>query len=323
MNIDRRTLVRAALGAGTLVATGTNSCGTKAATLNATPPVRLPAAHRFALGDFTITVLSDGYLNLGLELFPDATPAVAESLLTRAFLPSSIPTSVNAYLVARGNRRVLIDTGTASAMGPTLGHLPEALALAGVGREEIDAVIVTHLHPDHANGLIGVDGKAAFPASEIVVASAEFGFWHDDGILARAPDQMKPYFDMARKSLAPYRGKLRQIAGEVEIAPGITAVPAPGHTPGHLALRIGSGNANLLVFTDVIHASALQFAHPEWAIAFDVDQAAAITTRKKMLEMASADRLLVAGMHLPFPGVGHVTREDGAYGYTPMPWPAL
>lgn len=323
MNIDRRTFGRAALGAATLLATGTNSYGTKAATLDATPPARLPAAHRFALGDFTITALSDGYLKLGLELFPAASPAVAESLLARAFLPSSIPTSVNAYLVTRGDRHVLIDTGSASAMGPTLGHLPEALAAAGVRREEIDAVIVTHLHPDHANGLIGVDGKAAFPASEIVVAGAEFGFWHDDGIVSRAPDQMKPYFEIARKSLAPYRGKVRQIVGEVEIAPGITAVPAPGHTPGHLALRIGSGNANMLLFTDVIHASALQFAHPEWAIAFDVDQAAAVTTRKKMLEMASADRLLVAGMHLPFPGVGHVTREDSAYGYIPMPWPAL
>lgn len=323
MNIDRRTFGRAALGAGTLSFAGANSFETKAATRDAQAPAPLPAAHRFALGDFTITALSDGYLNLGLELFPSASPPVAESLLARAFLPNSIPTSVNAYLVTRGDRRMLIDTGTASAMGPTLGHLPEALAAAGVRREEIDTIIVTHLHPDHANGLIALDGSAAFPAAEIVVANAEFAFWHDDGILSRAPDQMKPYFDMARRSLAPYQGKVRQIAGEVEIAPGIIAVPAPGHTPGHLALRISSGNAGMFLFTDVVHASALQFAHPEWAIAFDVDQEAAITTRKKVLDMVSADSLLVSGMHLPFPGIGHVTREGHAYGYTPVPWPAL
>ncbi|MER9630137.1 MBL fold metallo-hydrolase [Mesorhizobium sp. M0296] len=183
--------------------------------------------------------------------------------------------------------------------------------------------MITHLHPDHANGLVGIGGKAAFPAAEVVVAAPEFAFWHDDGILSKAPDQMKPYFEIARKSLVPYHGKVRKIEGEVEIAPGIRALPAPGHTPGHLALRIGSGDANLLLFTDVIHASALQFAHPEWAIAFDVDQQAAIATRKKVLDMVSADGLLVAGMHLPFPGIGHVIREGNAYAYVPTPWPAL
>ncbi|TYO67940.1 MBL fold metallo-hydrolase [Bradyrhizobium hipponense] len=323
MKIDRRTFGRAALGAGTLALAGTGSFAAKGATPDTTTAAPLPAAHRFALGDFTITALSDGFLNLGLDLFPAADPAAAEALLTRAFLPKTIATSVNAYLVTRGSRRILIDTGTASAMGPTLGHLPEALVAAGVKREEIDTVIVTHLHPDHANGLIGAGGEAAFPAAEIVVANVEFAFWHDDGILSQAPDPMRPFFEMARKSLGPYRGKIRQMGGEVEIAPGIAAVPAPGHTPGHLALRIGSGDANMLLFTDVIHSSTLQFAHPEWAIAFDVDQAAAVATRKKVLDMVSADRLLVAGMHLPFPGVGHVTREGNAYSYIPMPWPAL
>jgi glyoxylase-like metal-dependent hydrolase (beta-lactamase superfamily II) len=322
MTINRRTFGLSALGAGALLWSGIEPFRTApAAAAPAASP--LAAAHRFTLGEFEITALSDGYLDIGLELFPAADAAAAEALLAKAFLPKAIPTSVNAYLVTKGDQRVLIDTGTASAMGPNLGHVPKALAVAGVKPEEIDTVIITHLHPDHANGLLGADGKAAFPAAEVVVSTPEFAFWHDEGIVSKAPDQMKPFFEMARKSIVPYGSRVRQIEGEVEIVPGITALPAPGHTPGHLALRIGSGNANLLVFTDVIHAAALQFSHPEWAIAFDVDQETAIATRKKMLDMAAADSLLVAGMHLPFPGVGHVARDGDAYGYVPMPWPAL
>jgi glyoxylase-like metal-dependent hydrolase (beta-lactamase superfamily II) len=322
MTINRRTFGLGALGAGALFLSGTKPFQpTMAAAAPAAAP--LPAAHRFMVGEIEITALSDGFLPLSLDLFPAADPAAAEALLTKAFLPKTIPTSVNAYLVTKGDQRVLIDTGTASAMGPTLGHVPEALAAAGVKPEEISTVIITHLHPDHANGLIGADGKAAFPAAEVVVSTPELAFWKDDAILSKAPEPMKPMFEMARNAVAPYEGKLRQVEGEAEIVPGITALPAPGHTPGHLALRISSGDANLLVFTDVIHAAALQFSRPEWAIAFDVDQETAIATRKKVLDMAAADSLLVAGMHLPFPGIGHVTREGDAYGYVPKPWPAL
>jgi glyoxylase-like metal-dependent hydrolase (beta-lactamase superfamily II) len=325
MRLDRRSFGHATLGAGALLLTGAPQIvEAQAAALHGSPPLpALPAACRFVLGDLRITALSDGYLNLGLELFPASDPAAAEARLAKAFLPKAIPTSVNAYLVSKGDQHVLIDTGTSSALGPTLGHLPKALAAAGVNAKEIDTVIVTHLHVDHAAGLVSDGDKPAFPAAEIVVAESEFTFWHDDGILSNAPNQMKSFFEIARRSLAPYQGRVRKIVGEVEVVPGIFAFPAPGHTPGHLALRIGSAGSNLLLFTDVIHSSALQFAHPEWAIAFDVDAEAAVATRKKMLDMVAADRLPVAGMHLPFPGIGHVTRDGNAYGYVPTPWPAL
>lgn len=322
MDITRRTFGLGALSSAAFLSAGVGPLSLTAA--QAAPAgAPLPGAHRFTLGEFEITALSDGHLNLGLELFPAADPAAAEALLTKSFLPKAMPTSVNAYLLTKGDQRILIDTGTATTMGPTLGHVPEALAAAGVKPEEIGTVIITHLHPDHANGLVGADGKAAFPAAEVVLSTPELAFWTDDGILSKVPGEMKPFFEMARKAIAPYEGKIRQVEGDVEIVPGITTVLAPGHTPGHLALRIGSGDANLLVVTDLIHAAALQFAHPEWAIAFDTDQQAAIATRKKLLDMVAADRLLIAGMHLPFPGIGHVTREGEAYGYVPTPWAAL
>lgn len=322
MNIDRRTFGLGALGAGALLLSGAKILGpsTAAAATAASP---LPAAHRFAIGELEVTALSDGFLPLGLELFPSADPAAAEALLAKAFLPKAVPTSVNAFLVTKGDQRVLIDTGTASTMGPSLGHVPEALAAAGVKPEMINMVIITHLHPDHANGLVGADGKAAFPAAEVVVSAPELAFWNDDGIMSNAPGEMKSFFEMARKALVPYAGKVRQVEGEAEIVPGITALPAPGHTPGHLALRLGSGDANLLILTDVVHVPALQFSRPEWSIAFDTDQEMAVATRKKILDMAAADGLLVAGMHLPFPGLGHVARKGDAYDYVPVPWPAL
>ncbi|MER8502116.1 MBL fold metallo-hydrolase [Mesorhizobium sp. M1142] len=161
MNIDRRTFGLGTFSAGALLLSPISLFAGNAAPIAASP-ASLATAHRFMLGDLEITALSDGYLNLGLELFPSADPAAAEALLAKAFLPKPLPTSVNAYLVTKGDRRVLIDTGTASAMGPILGHIPEALAAAGIRPEEIDTVIITHLHPDHANGLVGIGGKAAF-----------------------------------------------------------------------------------------------------------------------------------------------------------------
>lgn len=323
MNINRRTFGLGALGAGALFLSDASPFRVVPAI--AEPVAQpLPAAHRFQLGEFEITALSDGYTPLGLELFPAADPAVAEAMLTKAFLPPKIvPTSVNAFLLKKGEQTILIDTGAASVMGPSLGHVPEGLAAAGVKPDAIETVIITHLHGDHANGLLAGANNAAFPNAEIVLSKPELAFWTDDGIMSRAPKEVHPFFEAARADVAPYKGKIRQIEGEAEIAPGITAVPAPGHTPGHVLLRISSGDANLLIIIDVIHSAALQFAKPEWAIAFDVDQKQAIETRKKVLDMAAADKMLIAGSHLPFPGFGHVSREGDAFGYIPAHWPSL
>jgi glyoxylase-like metal-dependent hydrolase (beta-lactamase superfamily II) len=284
-----------------------------------------PAVHRFKVGAFEVTGISDGTIPLGLELFPAAQkePDTTARLLSQSALsPGPVRSFVNTFLVNTGDRLILVDTGTGpdKSFGPDLGKLPRHLEAAGVAPAAIDTVVITHLHPDHTGGLAPA-GQVAFPNAELVVAEAEYAFWNDAGIAARAPADAKVFFKIAQDATKPYASRLRRV-GQGDIVAGLTAVPAPGHTPGHLALRVSSGTEQLLIWGDVVHVAALQFDRPDWSIAFDTDQAVAAQTRRRLLDMVSADRIAVAGMHLPFPGVGHVVRRGDAYGYVPQLWPS-
>jgi glyoxylase-like metal-dependent hydrolase (beta-lactamase superfamily II) len=273
-----------------------------------------------------VTALIDGVLPLEREMFPGAVaaPAEADRLLDRAFEPRTGAVSpINAFAVNTGDRLVLVDAGTSNSMGPGFGAVPRNLEAAGIRPEDVDLVVLTHLHPDHAGGLLKPDGAPLFPAAEIAVAEAEHAFWTNDGVLAQAPAGARPFFEIARRSIAPYAARLRRFAPGAEVSPGLTAVAAPGHTPGHTLVRIASGAEQLLIIADSVHAAAFQFARPDWAIGFDADPAAASASRRRVLDMAAADRLLVAGSHLPFPGLGHVLKEGEAYAYVPETWRPL
>lgn len=277
---------------------------------------------RTKVGGYEVTAINDGTLQLDLKLFPSADPAQAKALLDSAFpKAAAIPTSVNAYLVNTGDKLVLIDTGTANAFGPILGHLAANLRAAGIDPAQVDAVLLTHLHPDHEGGLL-TDGAIAFPNAQVFVAEAERKFWFDDGILAQAPEGAKGSFAMARAALAPYEkaGRVTLFGTDSEVIPGIASVSAPGHTPGHTMFRIGSGTDTLLVWGDVIATVALQFPHPDWGMAFDTDQKQAAETRRRVLDMVSANRERVAGAHVAFPGLGHVEKRGEGYAFQPGFW---
>jgi glyoxylase-like metal-dependent hydrolase (beta-lactamase superfamily II) len=286
---------------------------------------QVPGVYRTMVGGFEVTALLDGHLDLGRELFPAADPAATDALLDKAFLPQApaIRTPVNAYAVNSGERLVLIDTGTAQAMGPGLGHLPASLQAAGIDPATVDAVLLTHMHPDHVNGLLTQQGVAAFPNAELLAAEAEAAFWLDESALGRAPAEVKPFFEMAQNAVKPYAARLRTFAPGGEALPGITSLAASGHTPGHTAYRVDSDGAQLLIWGDIVHVAALQFARPEWAITFDTDPSQAIDTRRRMFDMVVADRMAVAGMHLPFPGMGHVARDATGYAFVPVPFAPL
>lgn len=319
MTINRRTLLGglAAAPAATLIS------GQAMADTAGAPTALPPVLHQFHLGEAKVTVLLDGHLPLGVQLFADYDAEKAEIALAKGLhqmTPEGLNIPVNGYLVEQGDRKILIDAGTADLMGPSLGALGGALAATGVKPAEISTVLLTHMHPDHSGGLVKANGQAAYPNAELVVSQVEWDFWHDDAIMASVPEGSRGFFQMARGTVAPYADRLRLIAGEATVLAGFTALPLPGHTPGHTGYMLDSGGEQLLFWGDIIHSTALQFAYPDWTIAFDTDPQLTAATRHKMLDRAATDGLLLTGSHIDFPGLGRVLRQTEGYAYQPAPW---
>ena len=263
---------------------------------------QVPGYYRAAVGDLEITALYDGYVDLAASVLLNANKAEVQRLLARKFIAGEkVQTAVNAYLINLGGKLILVDTGAAKAFGPTLGFIGEQIRAAGYTPEQIDIVLLTHLHADHVAGLLGADGKPQFPNAEVRVDQAESDFWLSEANAAKAPKDFQSFFKIARDSAAPYQvaGKWKPFSGAAELAPGIKAVPAIGHTPGHTAYQIESKGERLLILGDAVHSHAVQFARPEVAIEFDSDKKQAVATRKKLFAWAAKEKLLVSGMHLP------------------------
>lgn len=320
MPLSRREFAGAALISGSAAVAGlAGPYGAAAKTALASRQV--PGAHRLRVGSIEVTALSDGYVDLDPKLLPQAdSEAMAALLEARLLPPGRIRGSVNAFAVNTGEALILIDTGGRDLLGPTLGALPDALKVAGLSADAVDAVYLTHMHPDHIGGLISADGKATFPNAEIVVSEEDWAHWTSDDVMAQAPESARVFFRAAQEALAPYADRLVRFSPERPLLSGLIPEPLPGHTPGHTGFLVEDDGDALLIWGDIVHAPPVQFAHPDWAIAFDVDQDAAIATRKRVLDRVATDRLQVAGMHLPFPGFGRVVRRGTAYEYLPSPW---
>jgi glyoxylase-like metal-dependent hydrolase (beta-lactamase superfamily II) len=282
--------------------------------------VQAPGFYRMMLGDFEITALSDGTVDLApKELLTNTTAAHVGEMLARSFEGDAVPTSVNAYLINTGSKLILVDTGAAKLFGPTLGNLLANLAASGYRPEQVDAVLITHMHPDHVGGLMA-GGKMAFPNATVHADQRDAAFWLSAAELDKAPEAMKGFFQGAAASMNPYvgAGRFKPFDGSTELFPGIRAVAAPGHTPGHTIYVIESKGQKLVLWGDLMHVAAVQFPEPAVTIAFDTDSPAAAGQRAKAYAEAAKDRFLVAGAHLPFPGIGHVRGEGKGYAWVPV-----
>jgi glyoxylase-like metal-dependent hydrolase (beta-lactamase superfamily II) len=175
------------------------------------------------------------------------------------------------------------------------------------------------MHGDHIGGFLPGDA-ATFPNATVHVNEADLAFWTDEAIAAQAPAEFQGMFTLARAVAAAYGERLQPFSGETEVAPGVTSLPLPGHTVGHNGFRLASGDHQVIVFGDAVNSAAVQFAHPGAGLIFDTDPALAAETRARFFDMLATDRTLVAGTHMPFPGLGHVARSGGAYAWVPEEW---
>ena len=263
------------------------------------------------IGEFSITAISDGYLSASLDLLSNIDRMDASKLQQDAGVndPSSI--HINCYLVRGRGRTILIDAG-AGGFKHWGGKLKVNLALAGAQASDIDTILLTHAHPDHVGGLLDASGEAAFPDAQLVVHQHEVAFWEDDGNLSRASERARGNFLFARKVFDKYREKMRLFT-ESEVLPGISAMPLPGHTAGHSGYRIESAGRSLLIWGDIVHFPQIQIARPEVSIAFDQDPLLSAATRSTLLDVVSADNILVAGMHLGELGFARIRRKGALY----------
>ncbi|WP_379013511.1 MBL fold metallo-hydrolase [Neoaquamicrobium sediminum] len=280
---------------------------------------QVPGLYRKRVGDIVITAVNDGIVPLPPEVMVGMAPDGVRKTLTGRFRPAEPHVTVGAYLVEHGERRILIDTGSGSLMGPTLGKVMQNLAALGVSPDQIDSVALTHMHADHAGGMLDGSGAAIFPKADVFLAVEEDRHWYGGEPPTDAVGVSEQVNSYSGKLRAAYAGRWHLIAEE-EILPGLRRMALPGHTPGHSGYMVSSGDDQLLIWGDITHVPVVQIAHPEVGMVFDVDVEQARATRKRILDMAATDGLAIGGMHLEFPGFGHVIRNGANYEYVPDLW---
>jgi glyoxylase-like metal-dependent hydrolase (beta-lactamase superfamily II) len=284
-------------------------------------------SYRFKVGDFECIAVSDGFHTYappdfpppGTLLFANAPGKSLESIGRKHSLPSPWLDWVSPYtclVVRTGKHLILVDTG-AGSLAPTTGKLLRNLRVENIAPEDIDIVINTHGHPDHLGGNTGIDGKPAFTKARYVIARNEWDFWTSGQAEQKLTGHSKEILlNTARQNLLPVKGQLHLVEREAEIVPGISALPAPGHTPGLIALAVSSKNERLLCISDtVLHPVHMEM--PDWFSVFDIVPDLVAGSRRRLLDMASAEKDLVMAFHFPFPGLGHIIRKGKSWQWQP------
>ncbi|QEI07321.1 MBL fold metallo-hydrolase [Pigmentiphaga aceris] len=278
--------------------------------------------YQYRIGDFQVTALSDGTVPQNLHaLLTNIKQAEVDALLHHAFLANPVEVSINAYLIDTGSRLVLVEVGAGLLFGPgNGGKLLGNLKAAGYEPAQIDDILLTHIHADHSGGLTA-DGKVVFSNATVHVGKPDVDFFLNPANANGVDGYDKQYFQQAVASLTPYvkAGKVHAFSGETQILPGIKALPAPGHTPGHSFYALESKGDSITFIGDIVHVAAVQFPKTAITIVYDVDPKHAASERETQFAGFAAKRSLVAGAHLPYPGIGHVRAEQsGGYTFVPV-----
>lgn len=277
-------------------------------------PAFAAKTHRFAHGDFDISVFSDGFLTLSADvLLPDASPEVRAPILesmggdmTGAQVQANVP------MIRYGSELILIDNGAGGNFQPSTGRLADNLKAAGVDPASITKVVFTHAHPDHSGATTTADGKVLYPNARYYVGQTEWDFWTDKDFEARRPAALHGFAKGAQRDLFAIEDRITRVKEGDEIVPGMSIINSPGHTPGHISVEL-AGRDNLIITGDACTNDVIFFAHPQWHFGFDTDAELALKNRRNLLDRAANEKLKLLGYHWTYPGVGYAERKGDAY----------
>jgi glyoxylase-like metal-dependent hydrolase (beta-lactamase superfamily II) len=310
--------------AAALLAMLASFAGGPNAALDAAPQHQdqVPAFYRLKVGDLEVTALYDGtgvFDPHWLNGTKETIDGVVKGLQVDTHMLDVVDSG---FLVNTGKQLILVDAGAGTWWGGgVLGRLEGSLRSAGYTPEEVNIVLLTHLHSDHVGGLTTQDGKHVFPNADVYVAKAESDFWLSPEIAAKAPKDAQPFFQSAQAIAAPYikAGKWHTFSGSEPIVDGMQIVPLPGHTPGHTGYEFSSKGQKILFWGDIIHAQRVQLQHPEVTAIFDIDQTTAAATRNQLLSRLAKENVLIATPHASlFPALGRLRKDGSGYSWVPV-----
>jgi glyoxylase-like metal-dependent hydrolase (beta-lactamase superfamily II) len=320
--LTRRTLFTGAAAASAATALTPLAAGAARA---ATEAPKGTGIYRYKVGDYEIIQLMDGASTFPVpdKFVVNASKDKAIQAAAAAYMPEGkVTVPYSPMIVNTGKKLIAIDTGNGlgayAAKNGAIGQARINMEAAGIDPKQIDTVIVSHFHGDHIGGLKNADGSPAFPNAEILVPRVELAFWSDDANQSKANFYNKPQFPNVKKMLDGL--KFTPYEADKEIAPGITSVFTPGHTPGHMSFALASGSKRILIQSDVTNIPSFFMTHPDWHAMFDNDPELAQATRHKVYDMAAAEKMTVVGYHFPYPCVGHVEKAGNGYRLVPVAW---
>ena len=316
-NLTRRNLIIGASAAVTAASVPLVGTAQAKAPMQGINPVNY---RRVKLGAFEITTVADGFAAVP-KVHPifgnNQKPEDVSAYMQANFLPGdkmAIP--FTPVIVNTGSELILFDTGNGSGRGETRGQLVNSLKAAGITPDMIDIVVITHYHPDHVGGMMS-GGSATFPNARYVTGEAEHNFWTSKTVMESSDKNMQGRAKVVKENVVPLAEKISFLKGGNDVVTGITAIETFGHTPGHMAYNIESNGQRMILWGDACNHYVASLQKPEWHVIFDMDKAAAIESRKKILGMVAADKVPATGYHMPFPALGYVEAQGDAFRWVP------
>ncbi|MDR1612946.1 MAG: MBL fold metallo-hydrolase [Planctomycetota bacterium] len=270
---------------------------------------------KLVIGDAELIALRDAGGDADVSLLIGA----GGDELSRYAPNGKMPSQINAFVLKLGGKTILVDSGLGRDRG---GKALDALADAGIRTEDIEIVLLTHLHVDHVGGIVE-KGSRVFPNARILVARRERSWWLDPEEVKRAAPDRKGSFELPKAALGAYSEKVETFEFGDEVAPGVKAMNGVGHTAGHTVFDVDAGGGKrFLVIGDLVHFGVIQFPNPGVAVRYDSEPVEAVRARKDVFSLAARAKLPIAGMHIAFPGVGTLERDGEGFAYTPLDYPA-